>query len=421
MIDENTGDLDISSLEAFVPRGLISPGIDVFRAEVTSEGLCPVRICWKDNCITSIQSIHNRPESSLKLLLPRFIEPHAHVDKAFTWQDFPNLEGTYEGALKANFQEHQTRTAERVHFRAERSFKKALKNGLRAIRTHVDSSGPFAEQTWDTLVELRRKWQKLIQLQFVAMAPLEDWTSPAGEKFARRVADVGGLLGGVLVPPIQGKQSRQLLVQLFGLANHLGCGVDLHIDESHRFPAAGLNQVINVLDELNFKISLTCSHLSSISLLKERRLRVLAERLAEHEVNVVALPLTNSWLLGRRERNTPLQRPMAPIKQLQKAGVTVAVGGDNVQDPWFPGGAFDPLSLMSFSMPIAQLAPWNRLGLAPFTTSCARIMGLEWDCTFGSGSPADFVCVEAQTWAEVLSSSPKRKVVLNGKYLDESN
>jgi cytosine deaminase len=68
----------------------------------------------------------------------------------------------------------------------------------------------------------------------------------------------------------------------------------------------------------------------------------LAERMALHNIRVVALPLTNGWLLGRQDFATPLRRPLAPIRQLQRAGVCVAVGGDNVQDPWFPAGNFDP-------------------------------------------------------------------------------
>ena len=63
--------------------------------------------------------------------------------------------------------------------------------------------------------------------------------------------------------------------------------------------------------------------------------------MARQNLQVVALPLTNGWLLGAKA-TPPLRRPLAPIRQLQNAGVRVAVGGDNVQDPWFPGGQLDP-------------------------------------------------------------------------------
>ena len=47
-------------------------------------------------------------------MLPRLVEPHAHIDKAFTWKKFPNLDGTYKGALTANLSEIENRTSIKV-------------------------------------------------------------------------------------------------------------------------------------------------------------------------------------------------------------------------------------------------------------------------------------------------------------------
>ena len=79
----------------------------------------------------------------------------------------------------------------------------------------------------------------------------------------------------------------------------------------------------------------------------------------------VVAALTNAWLLARQPGVTPTTRPLAPIRCLQRSGVCVAVGCDNVADPWYPAGGFDPIALMARSLPLAQLAPWQRLGLAP--------------------------------------------------------
>ena len=72
-------------------------------------------------------------------------------------------------------------------------------------------------------------------------------------------------------------------------------------------------------------------------------------------------------------------------------------------------------------MPLAQLAPWQRLGLSPFTTAAASIMDLEWDGAIREGSPASLVLLEAETWSEALSTPPNRKVMINGEWLENMN
>ena len=129
------------------------------------------------------------------------MEPHAHLDKAFSAVAFPNRQGTMAAAMAANLREHGERTAEQVAERAERALDRAWRNGLRAIRSHVDSLGPAAQPSWDALLEARQRWLGRVELQLVAMAPVDHWLSPDGVALARRVADGQGLLGGVIGPP----------------------------------------------------------------------------------------------------------------------------------------------------------------------------------------------------------------------------
>ena len=408
---------DIQSIETFVPRGLITSYKDILSAKVTSEGLTPLRIYFDNGVIKKFEVIKDHEKSPATLMLPRLVEPHAHIDKAFTWKTSVNMLGTYDGAMNANLEEHKDRTIQKVRFRAEKSLKLALKNGIRAIRTHIDSFDMIGAQSLDVLGEIKKEWESLIYLELVALVPMEYWTTQSGRNLACKVAKKHGLLGGVISPPYQKRTLRDQLIELFSLANNFGCGIDLHIDETSLFPGAGLSELLSVLDQINLEVPITCSHLSSMALMEPYHLRTLADRLAYHQVNVVALPLTNLWLLSRDETCSLLKRPLAPIKQLQKAGVTVAIGGDNVQDPWFPAGNFDPLALMSASMPITHSAPWNRLGLSLFTTSAARLMGLEWDGTFSIGSRADFVLIDAECWSTAMSTPPSRKVMIHGHWI----
>ena len=406
-------------IDALVPRCLIGNGNDVLGTSIDREGLSPIQIEWRNGEIISIKGLKETSKVPREILLPRFVEPHAHLDKAFSWSRSANLKGLYKEALAANLREYEFRSKDELLFSVEKSLNLAFVNGIRAIRSHIDSFGKTAMRDWDVIENIREKWREKILLQFVALVPLDFWQTYEGELLAQRIAFNGDLLGGVIAPPFNKKKTFKSLLHLVQLANRLNCNIDLHIDESQSCPAGGLKLLLEVLGQVKNEISITCSHLSSMSLLGEKEISRLARKMAKNKIKVVALPLTNSWLLGRKDRFTLIKRPLAPIFQLQKAGVVVSVGGDNVNDAWFPLSNFDPINLMAFSMPIAHLSPWDRLGLSPFISSAAHVLSLQWDGLFQKGSPADFILLDSNSWVKALSDRPKRRVVVNGEFFNQ--
>ncbi len=404
-----------------LPRCLLDP----LRSDLPAadeDGLLAVRLEHAGGRIRSIRPHAATPGERLPLALTPPVEPHAHLDKAFSWEQHPNRAGTMAAALVANQAEHLERSVERIRRRGERALQRAWRQGLRAMRSHVDSLGPGSDPSWVALLELQQEWRGRLTLQLAALVPVRHWATPEGESLARRLTGSGApgtlLLGGVLGAPFppDGGDAEGLLA-LLQLADTLGCGVDLHVDESGAGGGAGVALVARLVREHRIAVPVSCSHSCSMSQLSPRRLQPLAEAMAEAGLAVVALPPTNLWLLGHRPGGTPSQRPLAPIRQLQRAGVTVAVGGDNVQDPWHPGGDFDPIDLLRLAVPAAHLAPWQRQGLTPFTTAASRLLGLAWDGVLREGAPADLVVLAAGSWSELLARTPERRVLRAGRWL----
>lgn len=411
---------DQGVLEALVPRSLLALPARHAVPAAGGEGLTAIRLQWRDGRLVAPVPLAE-PPANLPLVLPRLADPHVHLDKAFTWLEHPNPAGTYGGAMAANLVEHGSRTRELVLERGERALQLACRQGLRALRSHIDSLGPGAACSWQALLELKDRWRGRIELQLVALVPIQHWATAEGATLAQEVAASGGLLGGVLVPPFHGFRVREALRAQLRLAQEFGCGIDLHIDESDAHPAAGLRHLLAVLEREGASVSLTCSHLSSLGLVAPRARQRLCERMARQQLKVVALPLTNAWLLGRQPGETPISRPLAPIRGLQRAGVCVAVGADNVADPWFPAGNFDPMALMASCLPLAQLAPWQRLGLMPFTTAAASLMDLAWDGVIAAGAPADLIVLDVGSWSEALMRPPERRILIGGRWWLPSN
>tara|TARA_B100000614_G_scaffold210909_1_gene194045 strand:- start:395 stop:1639 length:1245 start_codon:yes stop_codon:yes gene_type:complete len=407
---------DFQQIKVLVPRSIcnVSENIDLF---VNDDGLTPLAITWERGVVINIEALDINELDEVKgILFPRFVEAHAHFDKSFSWNNFPNLRSDYENALSVNLEEHITRTPKKVIKRAKKSLDYAINNGYRAIRTHIDTYLSQDDQIWNEIFNLRKEYTDLLELQFVALAPLEFWGTLNGEILAKKLTKNNGLLGGVLVPPFDKKSINSSLSNLLELAMRFNLGIDLHVDESSIQPGRGINLLLKTIDKLNCQIPITCSHSSSILLLKNKEIYKIGERIAEKNIKVIALPLTNFWLLNRDQHHNSLQRPVAPIKQLQKLFVDVSIGSDNVQDPWYPFGNFDPFYLMSHAMPMLQINPWDRLSLSAILNAPSRLLNLNWDGVISLGCPADFVVVEGNNWGDVFSNNLKRKVFIKGNW-----
>ncbi len=405
-----------NKLSVLIPRSLCNFE-NVIDVRVNFEGLSPAEISWENGHVSCLEPIKDDNLQPTQILLPRFVESHAHFDKSFSWLNYPNLKSNYENALSVNLEEHITRTADKVINRAEKSVNLAIKNGYRAIRTHVDTYVSQDKDIWPRLIQLREKFSNDLYLQFVALAQLEFWSSDDGELFAKNLEKDNVLLGGVIVPPFNKQKTIENLSKLLLLANKYNLEIDLHIDESSNQPGSGIKILLSTIEKLNCNVPVTCSHSSSILCLKNKEIDVLAKKMAEKNIKVIALPLTNFWLLNRSIEKNSLIRPVAPVKQLQKSFIDVSIGSDNVQDPWYPFGNFDPFYLMSHAIPMLQLNPWDRLTLSALFNAPSRLLNLKWDGVVKKGCPADFVVVEGTSWKDLFSGNLKRNILIKGKWL----
>ena len=406
--------INSGNAEVLIPRTLFSIE-DSDNLIVDNEDLSSVFIAWEKGIVSDLKPISIKNKKPKKILFPRFVETHAHFDKSFTWGEFPNFKSNYKEALLVNLEEHKTRTNNKVIERVEKSLNLAIKNGYRAIRSHIDTFDSQDKNIWIELLNLQKRYTSLIKLQFVALAPLEFWNTSNGEELAERFSRHKGILGGVVVPPFKKREIKSLLSKMLLLADRYKLEIDLHIDESTIEPGAGIKILLETIEKLNIKVPITCSHLSSILSLNNNEILSIGRKIAEKNIKVVALPLTNFWLLNRDDENTSLNRPVAPVKQLQNSLVDVSIGSDNVQDPWYPFGNFDPFYLMSCVIPMLQLSPWERITLSSFLLAPSRLLNLGWDGLVKKGCPADFVILDAEKWADIFSSNLKRKVFIKGE------
>jgi cytosine deaminase len=138
------------------------------------------------------------------------------------------------------------------------------------------------------------------------------------------------------------------------------------------------------------------------------------ERVGEAGIAVVSLPMCNMYLQDREAGRTPRWRGVAPVHELDAAGITVMVASDNTRDPFYAYGDLDMIEVFREATRILHLdhsaRPWTRL----FGATAADVMGLAGPGVLGVGAPADLVLTGARTLPELVTRPQSDRVVLVG-------
>ncbi len=340
------------------------------------------------------------------LLLPAGVEPHAHLDKAFLAERVPNTTGDLAGAIEALAAAAPGIDHDDIVDRAERAARLMARNGYTAVRTHVDITVFTGLVGIEALLDVRDRVADVIDVELVALPgnPLVGDEGAEQRALLRDALALGAdLVGGC--PHLEPSGSAAATDLLLDVAADAGVGVDLHTDET-------LDPTVNGLAELcervlgGFTAPVTASHCVSLGMRPEPEQRTLAELVARAGIGVVTLPQTNLYLMGGD--GGPMPRGLTAVDALRRAGVAVAAGADNLQDPFNPIGRACPFEIAGLAVSAAHLRPddaWDAVSGAS-----RRVLGRP-PVTVAAGAPADLLAVPAASVREAIAFAPERRWV----------
>jgi cytosine deaminase len=245
-----------------------------------------------------------------------------------------------------------------------------------------------------------------------------------GRKLADLVAQHGGQLG--CVTRMAGEDHAgvpegfdELMERVFILAEARKLDLDLHVDETEDPSARTLIRIAKIGLKRKFKGKILAGHCCSLAVQEDEAVAETVKLCAEAGIAVVSLPMCNMYLQGRATGRTPRWRGVTTLHEMRAAGMKVAVGGDNVRDPFYAYGDHDMVETFVQAVRILQLDhPLDGWALAA-TATPAGIMGLANAGRIAKGGPADLIVFKARSWSEFLSrAQADRAVIRGGKAID---
>jgi cytosine deaminase len=343
------------------------------------------------------------------------VDAHQHLDKTRTLRRISNPDGTLLGAIGA-FRAYAVRmSAEDIAARAERTIAACLERGTVAIRTHANVDPECMLRSVEALVALRERSRSRMRLQVVAFltgggtqagAPSREWL----EQAMRLGADVVG------ANPNHAERPLEILDLVFDIAERHGKPIDLHLDEHLDAAHTYFHPVIERTRAHGMAGKVVASHCSALGALEPGEAARVVEGFAAAGIGVITLPAANLFLQGR-DAVKLAPRGITRINELQKAGVPVAAGSDNIQDPFVPPGSGDLLEIARWALLAGHLGS-NDLGKAfeMVSSTPARLLGLDADYGLRVGARADLLIAEAEDAPDLVAGGPlARTVLVNGR------
>ncbi|NJO44523.1 MAG: cytosine deaminase [Oscillatoriales cyanobacterium RM2_1_1] len=435
---------------AQVPLALLSQGARAIAPPPNLESLVLLDVEIQSGWITQVvpaAAVETGPIPFVDLqhrqIWPCFVDMHTHLDKGHIWQRSPNPDGTFQSAIATVQQDIETYwDSADLYQRMEFGLKCSYVHGTKALRTHLDSPERIGELNWDVFKTLQEEWGDRLMLQAVSLVTLDYYLTPAGEKLADRVAELGGVLGGVAyMNPNLDSQLEHLLQ----LAQDRGLALDLHTDETGDPDSKTLHQVAQKAIQAQFPHQITCGHCCSLALQSPEFVHETLALVKEAGIGIVSLPTCNLYLQDRQlvqnsksdpkldprpdsqkpslqpYSRTPRWRGITLIHELRNCEIPVAIASDNCRDPFYSFGDHDGLETFIMAVRIAHLdqpyGDWPEL----ITQVPAQLMGLHGVGQIGAQVPADLIIFEGRSFSELLSRPcASRTVIRDGSMVTGS-
>lgn len=351
------------------------------------------------------------------VLFPSFVEPHAHLDKAFL-VDETSVAGDLQSAIdffkSSNYSQF---SYESVYTRGFDAITKAIERGYTALRTHVDCGAAVGLTALEAIIELREHFKDIFELQIAVLIlpPVAGLDGEAQREILERALEMGAdLVGGC---PRFDPDPEQAVKALVSVAEVRGVGIDLHLDENLNAASNDLEIFAeSILSSKNIPTA-TASHCVSLGQQSHSYRTQIIELVRAAKIGFVTLPQTN-LLLQRVEAHRVAPRALPPLQQLIEGGVELAAGGDNWRDPFNPVGRVDPCEIISLLVAAGHLNLDQ--AIAATTSGPREVMSLP-AVSVTPGSPADLVAMRGRnTWDAVADASEERLVFKSGRLISET-
>ena len=316
-----------------------------------------------------------------------WVNTHAHADRAFTLSDkVLEIRRTYTLQQKWDVldQLKKNSTVEDYYRRFCQFFELMISQGVTAVGSFVDIDPQSEDRAITAGLKAREHYKDQLTIKF-GNQTLKGVIDPEARKWFDRGAELVDFIGALPKRDERdygrGEEAFDIILET---AKKYGKMVHAHVDQFNSSDEYETEMLCAKTIEHGMQGRVVGIHGISIAAHSQKYRTRLYEQLKRAKVMMVTCP--TAWIDTRRSNMISLSHnSMTPVDEMIPAGVTVALGTDNVCDamvPWCSGDMWHELQLLATGcrfddfenlVKIASVNGRKVLGLDPYDSETAPV------------------------------------------------
>lgn len=263
-----------------------------------------------------------------------WVNAHAHLDRAYTLtQD--NFKYTY-ARLKEKWylvdEMKRLASTEDIYARMARAVEYFLEQGVQAVGSFIDVDEIIEDRALKAAHKLREAYGKDLKILF-ANQVLKGVLEPKARYWFDRSLEFVDIIGGLPAKDLNcEKEHLDVLLQTAKKYNKL---VHVHVDQFNTDQERETELLAQKTIEHGMHQKVTAVHSISLAAHPKKYRQSVYALMKKAELNVICCP--TAWIDHvRNERMAPSHNSVTPVDELVPAGISVALGTDNICDIYKP-------------------------------------------------------------------------------------
>ncbi len=360
-----------------------------------------------------------------KMVSPGFVDTHMHIDLSYTYDfslDVPSLIGG-AGKFRSMFAKNTCDSDEVIYQevvdRCARTIDNCLINGTTALKTNVTTFDFWKTLAIDAIIDLKERYKGLIDVyNIIDFHPQEpsEYFFESIQPYQKEMAEKG-LIDYVGGYPHKHPNGKEVVDIIFDIAKEYSLPIDIHCDESDVPMLTCFEYVLDKIIATNMQGKVSFGHVTALSasMLDEKTAQRLIKKAVLAQANITSLTSCNMYLMNDSRRGP------TRVRELQEAGVNVAVASDDIHEILRPYGNCDLLEEALLTAQVHKMGTTKlmRQAFDMITYNAAKnalISG------YGTqvGCVADLVIIDAKSPEDAMINLSSRDFVIkNGKIVVE--